>query len=135
MDNQCREARITVRYAETDQMGVAYYANFLVWMEVGRAEYCRSAGFRYRDMESEEGLVLAVVEARCRYLHPARYDDEVIVRTRMENATPRLVKFGYEMIRAADGRTLATGETKHLFCTRDMKPARLPAKYRAMFGL
>jgi len=135
MSHDCREARITVRYAETDQMGVAYYANYLVWMEVGRVEYCRSVGFRYRDMETEDGVLLAVVEAHCRYHHPARYDDEIIIRTWIEKATPRLVTFGYEMNRAADGRTVATGETKHIFCTRDMKPARLPAKYRALFGL
>ena len=135
MDHDYREARITVRYAETDQMGVAYYANFLVWMEVGRGEYCRSVGFRYRDMEEEDGVLLAVVEAHCRYLHPARYDDEVLIRTRIGKATPRLVSFGYEMVRAADGRILATGETRHIFCTREMKPARLPEKYRPLFGL
>ncbi len=78
-----------MRYAETDQMGVAYYANYLVWMEVGRVEYCRSVGFRYRDMETEDGVLLAVVEAHCRYLHPARYDDEIIIRTWIEKATRR----------------------------------------------
>ena len=135
MSQDCREARITVRYAETDQMGVAYYANFLVWMEVGRVEYCRSVGFRYRDMEEEDGILLAVVEAHCRYLHPARYDDEIVVRIRITKATPRLVSFGYEMVRGEDGRVLATGETKHIFCTREMKPARLPEKYRPLFGL
>ncbi len=129
------DARLTVRYAETDQMGVAYYANYLVWMEVGRAEYCRAVGFRYRDMEAEDGVLLAVAEAHCRYQFPARYDDEVIIRTSIEKASTRLVEFGYHMIRASDARTLATASSKHIFCTRDLKPARLPEKYRPLFGL
>ncbi len=135
MSRFCQEARLRVRYAETDQMGVAYYANYLIWMEVGRVEYCKALGFRYRDMETDDGILLAVVEAHCRYLHPARYDDEVIVKTWIEEATRRMVRFGYEMTLASDGRMLATGETKRIFCTRDMKPARLPAKYWPIFGL
>ena len=74
------EARLRVRYAETDQMGMVYHANYLVWMEVGRVEYCRASGVRYRDLE-QEGILLAVVEAHCRYLSPALYDEEVVVRT------------------------------------------------------
>jgi acyl-CoA thioester hydrolase len=132
---QANETKLRVRYAETDQMGVVYYSNYLVWMEVGRVEYCRAAGFNYRDMEEEDGVLLAVVEAHCRYLHPARYDDEVIVSTRVRKAGPRMVHFGYEMRRAADGRLLATGETKHLFCGRDLKPTKLPVKHHAQFGL
>jgi acyl-CoA thioester hydrolase len=129
------EARVRVRYAETDQMGVVYYANYLVWMEVGRVEYCKAAGFNYRDMEREDGVLLAVAEAQCRYLFPARYDDEVVVKTWIERASRRLVAFGYEMRRAGDGRVLASGETKHVFCGPDLRPARLPEKYCAMFGL
>ncbi len=135
MSRISHEARVRVRYAETDQMGVAYYANYLIWMEVGRVEYCNALGFRYREMETDDGVLLAVVEAHCRYLYPARYDDEVIIATWIEKATPRLVIFGYDMKRSGDGRSLATGETKHIFCSRDMKPARLPAKYRGLFGL
>jgi acyl-CoA thioester hydrolase len=135
MSQASRDARITVRYAETDQMGVAYYANYLVWMEVARVEYCRAIGFRYKDMEAEDGVLLAVVEAHCRYRHPAHYDDEVIIRTWIEQATARLVRFGYEMRRAADGRILASGETRHIFCNREMRPVRLPAKYLALFGV
>ena len=71
------DTRLRVRYAETDQMGVVYYANYLIWMEVGRVEYCRAAGIRYRDMEDDDGILLVVAEANCRYLAPARYDDEV----------------------------------------------------------
>jgi len=127
--------RIRVRYAETDQMGVVYYANYLVWMEVGRVELCKALGFRYRDMELEDGVLLAVVEAQCRYLYPARFDQEVIIETRIAEASSRLVGFTYEM-RLADGnRTLATGSTRHVFCNREMKPVRMPEKYRVMFGI
>ncbi len=129
------ETRLRVRYAETDQMGVAYYANYLVWMELGRVEYCRAAGLRYRDMEGEDGVLLAVAEAGCRYLAPARYDDEIIVKTWVERAHSRMVHFAYEMRAAADGRRVATGFTKHVFCDTEMKPRRLPAKYRPLFGL
>ena len=135
MSRFCQEARLRVRYAETDQMGVAYYANYLIWMEVGRVEYCKALGFRYRDMETDDGILLAVVEAHCRYLHPARYDDEVIVKTWIEEATRRMVRFGYEMCEAGGGRKLASGETKHLFCTRQLRPARLPEKYHPLFGI
>lgn len=129
------ESRLHVRYAETDQMGVVYHANYLIWMEVGRVDYCKSIGFSYKDMEREDGVVLAVVEAQCRYRHPARYDDEVIIKTWVADATPRGVRFGYELRRAEDGRILATAETRHVFCGRDMRPAKLPAKYHARFGV
>ena len=127
--------RLRVRYAETDQMGVVYYANYLVWMEVARVEFCKALGFRYRDMEQEDGVLLAVVEAQCRYRYPARFDDEVIVETSVAEANSRLVAFRYEM-RLADGeRKLATGSTRHMFCNREMEPVRLPMKYRPMFGI
>ena len=129
------DARLRVRYAETDQMGIVYYANYLVWMEVGRVEYCRAAGIRYRDMEMDDGILLTVAEASCRYLSPALYDEEVIVRTRIEEAHPRMIRFGYEMIGASDGRRLATGATKHVFCGRDRKPRKLLEKYRGAFGI
>ena len=116
-------------------MCVVYYANYLVWMEVGRVEYCKSAGFNYRDMEAEDGVMLAVAEARCRYAFPARFDDEVIVRTWIAEANSRMVTFGYEMLLANDGKRLALGETRHIFCNRDLKPCRMPEKYRAQFGL
>jgi acyl-CoA thioester hydrolase len=116
-------------------MGVVYYANYLVWMEVGRVELCKAVGFNYRDMERDESVLLAVAEARCRYLAPARFDDEVIVKTSIEEATTRMVRFGYEMRRAGDGRVLATGETTHVFCGRDMRRTRLPDKYRPLFGV
>ena len=105
------ETRFRVRYAETDQMGVVYYANYLVWMELGRAEYCRAAGIRYRDMEVDDGVLLAVVEAHCRYLHPARYDEEIAVKTWVAKANQRMVEFEYEIREAESGR--ATRVRRH----------------------
>ncbi|MBM3811757.1 MAG: acyl-CoA thioesterase [Acidimicrobiia bacterium] len=127
------ETRLRVRYAETDQMGVVYHANYLVWMEVGRVEYCRSQGLRYRDLESGEKVRLAVVEAGCRYLTPARYDDEVIIKSWVEQASKRMVIFGYEMRHADSGAILATGRTKHIFLNQDMKPCKLPEAYVSIF--
>ncbi|HEX5229590.1 MAG TPA: thioesterase family protein [Bryobacteraceae bacterium] len=130
------ETRFRVRYAETDQMGVVYYANYLIWMELGRAEYCRAAGIRYRDMEIADGVLLAVVEAHCRYLYPARYDEEVVVKTRVAKANPRMVEFAYEIYAAESGRQLAEGSTKHMFLGAGrMRPVKLPEKYFAMFGI
>ena len=127
------ETRFRVRYAETDQMGVVYYANYLVWMELGRVEYCRAAGIRYKDMEVNDGVLLAVAEATCRYLFPARYDEEIVVKTRVKQAGARMVRFAYEMSEAESGRKLATGETAHIFCGRDMRPLKLPEKYLGLF--
>ncbi len=90
-------------------MGVVYYANYLIWMEVGRAEYCRAAGIRYRDMEVDDGILLAVVEAHCRYLRPARYDQEIAVKTRVANASRRAVEFDYEIRDAQSGHRSCGG--------------------------
>ena len=124
-----------MRYAETDQMGVVYYANYMIWMEVGRAEYCRAAGIRYRDMEKGEGILLAVVEAHCRYLRPARYDDEIVVKTSISSASRRAVEFEYEICDALNGRQLAAGSTKHVFLGADLRPVKLPEKYWPLFGI
>jgi acyl-CoA thioester hydrolase len=129
------ETTIQVRYAETDQMGIVYYANYLVWMEVGRVEYCKASGFEYKQMELQDGVFLAVAEARCRYASPARFDEQVVIRTWVEEANPRMVRFAYEMRLAADGRKLATGETKHIFLGRDLRPCRMPEKYRGKFAV
>ncbi len=129
------DARLRVRYAETDQMGIVYYSNYFIWMELGRVEWCRAAGIRYRDMEEQDGILLAVAEAQCRYAQPARYDDEVVIETEVPHAHARMVTFEYRMKRIGDGALLATGHTKHVFLGRNMQPCRLPAKYRAAFGI
>lgn len=132
---QAAETHLRVRYAETDQMGVVYYANYLVWMEVGRVELCRAAGIRYRDMETDDDVLLVVAEANCRYLSPARYDDEIRIRTWIAAASPRLIRFEYEFFDVTTGTMLATGFTKHLFCGPGVKPRKLPEKYWPQFGI
>jgi len=129
------ETRVRVRYAETDQMGVVYHANYLVWMEVGRVEYWRASGVRYRDMERDDGILLTVAEAHCRYLAPAHYDEEIVVRTRVAEVNPRMIRFEYDLVDAADNRRIASGTTKHIFCGRDRRPRRLPEKYHAALGI
>ena len=129
------ETRVRVRYAETDQMGVVYHANYIVWMEVGRVEFFRAHGLRYRDLEREGGVLLAVAEVQCRYRSPALYDDEVTIRTRMSEVNPRMLRLEYDLISVEDGRLLATGYTRHVFCGTDRKPRRLPEKYWAAMGI
>ena len=125
------ESRVRVRYAETDQMGVAYYANYLVWFEVGRSQYCNDCGFSYRDMERETGLFMIVAEARCRYKVPARYEDELVVRTRVTELTRRTLRFGYEIVRD-DGAEVASGETLHVLITKEGRLSSMPEKYLAL---
>ncbi|TAM82687.1 MAG: acyl-CoA thioesterase [Acidobacteria bacterium] len=122
-----------VRYAETDQMGVVYYANYLVWFEIGRSEFCRKHGFEYRDMEREDGLCIIVAEASCRYKAPARYDDQVIVKTGLRAVRRRVLIFGYEIYRQPDKILLAEGETTHVVVNREGRPCALPDKYRELF--
>ena len=116
-------------------MGVVYYANYLVWMELGRVELCRARGVRYRDMEQEDEILLTVAEANCRYLTPARYDEVVLIETHIETAHPRMICFAYEMKSEETGATLAKGFTKHIFCGKNLKPKRLPPKYHEAFGI
>jgi acyl-CoA thioester hydrolase len=127
------ETTVRVRYAETDQMGVVYYANFFVWFEIGRVELLRQLGLEYRDMEREEGCFIAVADARCRYKAPARYDDVLTIRTRLKRMRGPVVHFAYEIVRPADGALLAEGETSHVVTDTQMKMRTLPEKYRRAF--
>jgi len=122
---------VRVRYPETDRMGVAYHGSFLVWFELGRTELLREAGRSYREME-EEGWMLPVVEAQARYLGPALYDDELVVETVLEEMGRAQLSFGYRITRPADGRTLATGRTRHAVLDARRRPARLPDAVRAL---
>ena len=133
MSGRVCEVRLRVRYAETDQMGVVYHANYFVWFEVGRVELLRQMGFSYRDMEQSDGCFIAVVDARCRYKAPARYDDEIIVRTHLKNVRESLVHFGYELVRASDGLLLAEGETTHIVTDAQMKTRTIPEQYVGAF--
>ena len=123
------EVRLRVRYAETDQMGVVYHSNHFIWFEVGRVEFLRQLGFSYREMEQKDQCFIAVVDARCRYKAPVRYDEEVIVRTHLKNARGSLLHFCYELVRADDGILLAEGETTHVVTDAQMKKRTIPEKY------
>ena len=125
------ETRLRVRYAETDKMGVVYYANYLVWMEVGRTDYCKSIGFNYREMETDDAN-MAVVEVTCRYIAPARYDDEIVIRTSVERLSRRLVTFAYSISNAASGTLLAEGKTVHITVGKDGKTCSIPERYYAL---
>jgi len=123
------ETRLRVRYAETDQMGVVYYSNHLVWFEIGRVEWLRQMGFSYRDLEREDGRFIAVAEATCRYRAPVYYDQEVVVRTKLKHVRESVIVFSYELIRADDGAVLAEGETTHIVTDSNMKVSKLPERY------
>jgi len=127
------ETKLRVRYAETDQMGVVYHSNHLIWFEVGRVELMRQMGFSYRDMERDDGRFIAVAEATCRYRAPVYYDEEVIVRTRLKHVRESAIVFSYELVRAENGTLLAEGETTHIVTDSNMKVAALPGKYLAVF--
>lgn len=126
------ETILRVRYAETDRMGVVYYANYLVWFEVARADLLRTLGWTYREMEAS-GISLPVIEARCQYKASARYDDEMRVRTEGWIRSPVRMEFAYEVTRVADGVVAATGVTLHAALGPDGRPCRLPDRIRKVF--
>ena len=126
------DATVRVRYAETDQMGVVYHANFLVWFEVGRVELMRALGIEYKRMEADDDCHIVVAEVNCRYHHPARYDEVLRIRTRIAESRNRIVKFSYEVFRDSDGQLLATGGSTHVICGSNGRPKLLPEKYRQL---
>ena len=128
------QTRIRVRYAETDQMGVVYYANFFIWFEIGRVELLRQLGFQYKEMETEDDCHIPVVEATCRYKSPARYDDELLLETTVLALRRTVIKFGYRLFRTENEaqNLLAEGETTHVTVNRSMRKVRLPQKYVAV---
>ncbi len=127
------ELEIRVRYAETDQMRVAHHASYLVWFEAGRTEFLRASGRSYAQLE-EDGWLLVVIEAHCRYRHPARYDDVLTLRTRLRELGPARVSFGYELVRAADGVALADGRTVHAAVDRGGRVRRMPESLRGLLA-
>jgi acyl-CoA thioester hydrolase len=124
------DTTLRVRYAETDQMGVVYHANYLIWFEVGRVELMRATGFDYKVMETDDDCYIVVAEAHCRYEKPARYDQVLRVRTRIAEWRNRIVKFSYEIFVDEGSTLLATGYTTHVVCGRNGRPKSLPPKYR-----
>lgn len=119
------ETPVRVRYAETDAMGFVYHTNYLVWFEVGRAEYMRAAGLPYSELERKEGIYLPVLECACRFIHPAHYDDALVVRASVKELTRVKLTFNYQILHADDGRLLAEGYTTHVFTDRQGNPKRL----------
>jgi acyl-CoA thioester hydrolase len=127
-------SQVRVRYAETDQMGIVYYANYLVWFEIGRVELLRSLGLAYSQLEIEHECILPVVEANCRYRSPARYDDEILIETRPALLRGSVLKFAYRILRKApregiEHELLAEGDTVHVVCDDQLKRKPLPERY------
>lgn len=118
-----------VRYAETDQAGVVYHSNYLIWFEVGRVELCRDYGFNYRDMETDADAYLPVTECRVKYRVPAKYDDEIVVRSRVLALRSRAVSFAYQVRRAGDETLLAEGETHHIVINRQGRARPFPPEF------
>lgn len=125
MNKKVHETFLRVRYSETDKMGVSYYANYLVWFEVARSEYFRSLGLEYTELE-KEGIFLPVVEARCSYHAPTRYDDEIVVKTKVDKVGRASIAFSYEILRKKDKVLACEGFTSHTFVGRDFKPKKVP---------
>ena len=123
---------VRVRYAETDKMGVVYYANYFVWFEVARADLLRTLGWSYREME-DAGVSLPVIEAHCEYHRPTRYDDELTVRAEGRLLSPIRLEFRYEVTRAADEVRAASGRTVHASLDASGRPCRLPDHIREVF--
>ena len=122
------EVRVT--YAETDAMGIVYYANYLRWLEVGRTELMRSLGIAYKEME-DRGTFLPVSEVFCKYHGSARYDDVLIIETSVDFLKRASIQFSYRILRKSDGNQLVTGSTLHAFVDRDGKIVKVPAIFRA----
>jgi acyl-CoA thioester hydrolase len=123
--------RVRVRYAETDRMGVVYYANYFVWFEVARTDWLRDTGWSYRAMEAE-GTTLPVIESHCEYRRPAHYDDELDICTRATLLSPVRIRFDYDVARPQDAQPLASGYTVHAALDTSGRPCRLPDRVRAM---
>jgi acyl-CoA thioester hydrolase len=123
---------VRVRYAETDQMGVVYHSNYLIWFEIGRTDWLRATGWTYREMEAE-GIQLPVIEVHCEYRTGARYDDDVEIQTRAHKVSAVRVQFDYKATRRADGALLATGYSVHAVVDGTGRPQRMPARVKDLF--
>jgi acyl-CoA thioester hydrolase len=128
------EAVVRVRYSETDKMGVVYHANYLIWFEIGRTEFCRARGFSYREMEENDNAFLVVAESYCRYKAPAYYDDQLLVRTHITELRRRSLRFGYEILRVSDGVVIAEGETGHVVTDSRGRVKSFPDEYAKLLA-
>ncbi|HYJ90766.1 MAG TPA: thioesterase family protein [Pyrinomonadaceae bacterium] len=128
--NGWHETEIRVRYAETDQMGIAHHSNYLIWFEAGRSDLCRARGFSYKDMEDHDSALMVVAESYVRYKSPAFYEDVLTIRTNISEVRSRSIRFNYEVHRKSDGTLIAEGETLHLVTDKDQKVRIIPETYR-----
>jgi acyl-CoA thioester hydrolase len=126
------ETKVNVRYAETDQMGIVHHSNYYVWFELGRTEFCKAKGFSYAEMEKTDGILLVVAETYCRYKLPALYDDNLIIRTKIEDVRSRTLRFLYEVFRPSDNKLIAEGETTHVVTDVNKRVRSIPPKYKEM---
>jgi acyl-CoA thioester hydrolase len=134
MLDEWHETLVRVRYSETDKMGYVYHANYLIWFEIGRTEFCRARGFSYREMEENDNAFLVVAESYCRYKAPAYYDDQLLVRTHITELRRRSLRFGYEIIRVTDGTIIAEGETGHVVTDSRGRVRTLPEGYNDLLS-
>ena len=128
------ETLVRVRYSETDKMGIVYHANYLVWFEIGRTEFCRARGFSYREMEENNNAFLVVAESYCRYKAPAYFDDQLLVRTHITELRRRSLRFGYEIVRVSDGVVIAEGETGHVVTDSAGRVKSFPEEYAKLLA-
>ncbi|OGW89518.1 MAG: hypothetical protein A3A73_02490 [Omnitrophica bacterium RIFCSPLOWO2_01_FULL_50_24] len=126
--------KVRVRYGETDRMGVSYYANYLVWFESARTEYFRALGFVYSEFE-QQGILLPVAEAHCRYFAPSTYDDLLTVRTSVAQMRQSSIRFEYQVFKEKNEKPIVTGYTVHVFSNSNLKPIRIPEPLRSKVEL
>jgi len=132
--NGWHETEVRVRYAETDQMGIAHHANYLIWFEAGRSDLCRARGFSYKEMEEQENALMVVAESYVRYKSPAFYEDLLHIHTRIGEMRSRSIRFTYEIYRPADGLLIAEGETLHLVTDHHQKVRKIPEIYKRLLS-
>jgi acyl-CoA thioester hydrolase len=128
------ETEVRVRYAETDQMGIAHHSNYLIWFEAGRSDLCRARGFSYKEMEDRHDALMVVAESYVRYKSPAFYEDVISIRTMVSEVRSRSIRFSYEIHRRSDDTLIAEGETLHLVTGRDQKVKTIPEAYKHLLS-
>jgi acyl-CoA thioester hydrolase len=126
------KTKITVRYAETDQMGIVHHSNYLIWFEAGRTDFIKESQISYSEME-EEGILIPLAESNCKYIVGAKYEDELIIKTWIKELTPVKVEFNYSVIRENDQKEIAKGSTLHIFVSKDFKIINLKKSKNLIF--
>lgn len=132
--NGWHETEVRVRYAETDQMGIAHHSNYLIWFEAGRSDLCRARGFSYKEMEERSGALMVVAESYVRYKSPAFYEDVLSIRTTISEVRSRSIRFSYEIHRKTDDALIAEGETLHLVTDKQQRVKTIPEAYKHLLS-